>query len=129
MSFKLFVQNPQLTTFRRAAYKVEERSRSKMLSRFNRIVRYLILCWIQIIKMGLNLRPWPGRKKLYFFLFLVCNSVCRPWAKLVTEPSSEEVGTANFPKSFAVGFHLLTTLFSIVPSAQDQAGTICGTFV
>ena len=55
-----------------------------------------------------------------FFLFLVCNSVCRPWAKLVTEPSSEEVGTANFLKSFAVGFHLLTTLFSIVPSAQDK---------
>ena len=60
-----------------------------------------------------------GRNFL-FFLFWVCNSVCRPWAKLVTEPSSEEVGTANFPKSFAVGFHLLTTLFSIVLSAQDK---------
>ena len=57
-------------------------------------------------------------EKIVFFL--VCNSVCHPWAKLVTEPSSEEVGTANFLKSFAVGFHLLTTLFSIVPSAQDK---------
>ena len=57
---------------------------------------------------------------VYVQVSLVCNSVCRRWPKLVTEPSSGEVGTANFLKTFAVGFHLLTTLFSQVPSAHDK---------
>ena len=57
---------------------------------------------------------------VYVQVSLVCNSVCRRWPKLVTEPSSGEVGTANFLKTFAVGFHLLTTLFSQVPPAHDK---------
>ena len=72
-----------------------------------------------IKKLSICCNRWKFVFKRVLFL-AECNSVCRPWAKLVTEPSSEEVGTANFLKSFAVGFHLLTTLFSIVPSAQDK---------
>ena len=64
---------------------------------------------------------------VYVQVSLVCNSVCRRWPKLVTEPSSGEVGTANFLKTFAVGFHLLTTLFSQVLSTHDKEKMLTNT--